>query len=60
MELLTELVDEQGLTVVLVTHERDVAAYARRTIRMRDGRIIDDSGTDRQMADRVPAGTAGP
>ena len=60
MELLTELVDEQGLTVVLVTHERDVAAYARRTIRMRDGRIIVDSGTDRQVADRVPAGTAGP
>ena len=40
MRLLTELVEEQGLTVVLVTHEPEVAAYARRTIRMRDGRII--------------------
>ena len=48
------------LTVVLVTHEPEVAAYARRTIRMRDGRIIVDSGTDSQLAGRVPAGTAGP
>ena len=44
MTLLAELVDQQGLTVVLVTHEPEVAAYARRTVRMRDGRIIEDSG----------------
>ena len=44
MQLLTELVDDQGLTVVLVTHEAEVAAYARRTVRMRDGRIIEDRG----------------
>ena len=44
MTLLTELVEEHGLTVVLVTHEQEVAAYARRTIRMRDGRIVEDSG----------------
>ena len=45
MTLLAELVDQQGLTVVLVTHEPEVAAYARRTVRMRDGRIIEDSGS---------------
>ncbi len=44
MSLLTELVDEQGLTVVQVTHEAEIAAYARRTVRMRDGRIIEDTG----------------
>ena len=44
MTLLSELVDQQGLTVVLVTHEAEVAAYAKRTVRMRDGRIIEDSG----------------
>ncbi|MCY3646724.1 MAG: ABC transporter ATP-binding protein [Chloroflexi bacterium] len=43
MTLLSELVDQQGLTVVLVTHEPEVAAYARRTVRMRDGRIVEDS-----------------
>ena len=44
IRLLTALVDEQGLTVVLVTHEAEVAAHAHRTIRMRDGRIIEDTG----------------
>ena len=43
MELLAQLVEERGLTVVLVTHEADVAAYAHRMLRMRDGRIVEDS-----------------
>jgi putative ABC transport system ATP-binding protein len=44
MALLTELVDEQGITVILVTHEQEVADYARRAIRMRDGQIVEDTG----------------
>ena len=44
MTLLSELVDQEGLTIVLVTHEQEVAAYAKRVIRMRDGRVIEDSG----------------
>ena len=44
MTLLTELVERQGLTVMLVTHEAEVAAYARRAVHMRDGRIVEDSG----------------
>ena len=42
MALLTQL-NQQGMTVVVVTHEPDVAAYASRTITFKDGRIIDDS-----------------
>jgi putative ABC transport system ATP-binding protein len=39
MELLAAFNRERGLTVVMVTHEDDVAAYAGRTIHFRDGRI---------------------
>ena len=41
MRLLAELHD-QGMTVVLVTHESDVAAWARRRLVFRDGRVIED------------------
>lgn len=41
MTLLSEL-HQQGHTVILVTHDAEVAAYAERTIVMRDGRIISD------------------
>jgi putative ABC transport system ATP-binding protein len=39
MEVLRRLNREHGLTVVLVTHEVDIAAYSRRVLRLRDGRI---------------------
>ncbi|HEY4191548.1 MAG TPA: ABC transporter ATP-binding protein [Mesorhizobium sp.] len=42
MELLTRLNTELGLTVVMVTHEADIAAYARRTIRFLDGHVASD------------------
>jgi putative ABC transport system ATP-binding protein len=41
MRLLKQL-NEQGMTVVLVTHEHDVAAWARRRIVFRDGKIVED------------------
>jgi len=41
MNLFRRLTD-QGMTVVLVTHEPDVAAHARRLLRVRDGRIVED------------------
>jgi putative ABC transport system ATP-binding protein len=34
--------NESGITIIMVTHEQDIAAYARRNIMMRDGLILDD------------------
>ena len=42
MELLTRLNTERGITVLLVTHEDEVATYARRTIHVKDGLIDSD------------------
>jgi putative ABC transport system ATP-binding protein len=43
LAILQEL-NARGLTVVLVTHEADIASYARRQVKFRDGRIVDDTG----------------
>jgi putative ABC transport system ATP-binding protein len=42
MEILTRLNREQALTILMVTHELDIAAYAQRVIRFVDGRIESD------------------
>ena len=41
MDLMTRLNREQGITIVMVTHEPDMAAYADRIIHFRDGHIAD-------------------
>jgi len=41
MRLLTEL-NAQGMTVILVTHENDIAAWTRRRLVFRDGQVIED------------------
>ncbi len=41
MQIITEL-NRKGKTVVIVTHENEIASHARRIIQMRDGRIISD------------------
>ena len=43
MSLLKSLNTTRGMTIVLVTHEEDIAAYAKRQVRFRDGRIVSDS-----------------
>ncbi len=42
MELLVKLNHEQGITVIMVTHEPDMADYARRTVRFADGSVDSD------------------
>ncbi len=50
MNLLTSLNRERGLTIVLVTHEEDIAAYAARQIRFRDGHVASDAPTHQSAA----------
>ncbi len=49
MQLFQEL-NNQGITIVLVTHEPDIAAYAKRQVRFFDGKIISD-----QISPQMPA-----
>jgi putative ABC transport system ATP-binding protein len=42
MTLFNELNERDGITIVLVTHESDIAAHARRLVRLSDGRIVYD------------------
>jgi putative ABC transport system ATP-binding protein len=43
MDLVTSLNRDHGITVIMVTHETDIAAYARRIIRFVDGRVESDA-----------------
>jgi len=43
MDILQTLNDEQGLTIVLVTHEPDIAQFAKRTLEFRDGKLRKDT-----------------
>jgi putative ABC transport system ATP-binding protein len=47
METLVQLNAERGITVILITHEPDVAAYTRRVITLRDGAIVSDAAPER-------------
>ncbi len=44
--------NEQGITIVMITHELDIARYTKRTVILRDGKII----TDKLVDDRLDAG----
>ena len=46
MDLLVDLAREEGTTVVLVTHDARVAAYADREIMVRDGKVSADARTE--------------
>ena len=45
MELIVQLNATRGITIAMVTHDADMAAYARRTVRFHDGRVVSDERT---------------
>jgi putative ABC transport system ATP-binding protein len=49
-EMLVRL-NESGRTIVLITHEEEVAEYAQRVVRLRDGRIVSDTGASNTARD---------
>ena len=64
LKLFDEL-HRQGQTIILVTHEADVARHARRVVRMRDGRVFSDLPVEQDVlhhgapAPAAPASPAG-
>ncbi|HXW83117.1 MAG TPA: ABC transporter permease, partial [Candidatus Binataceae bacterium] len=54
MDIITRLNRQQGITIILVTHDPDVAAYADRVVTFRDGQVISDT----RKADAVQASAA--
>ncbi len=57
MALLSDL-NELGKTIIMVTHETDIASWARRVVRMRDGLIESDARNEARHPRVVPATTA--
>ena len=41
--------NEHGITIIMVTHEQDIAAYAKRNVIMRDGLILNDHVVPQRM-----------
>ncbi len=54
MALLQQLNDE-GITIVLVTHEHDIAQHAKRIVLFRDGEVVSDQPNQQLRAERVTA-----
>jgi putative ABC transport system ATP-binding protein len=54
MDMLGKL-NDAGKTIIMVTHEDDIAEHAKRIIRMRDGLVIDD-GPSQRMREAITAG----
>ncbi len=57
MAILEKLNREEGLTVVLVTHEAELAAHTRRVVTMRDGLIVSDEPIGKPLQTHGPEGT---
>lgn len=47
MELFVKLNQESHITIILVTHEQDIAAYSKRIIKFLDGRLVSDEAVNR-------------
>ena len=53
IRLFRRLNDEQGITLILVTHDPEIARNAKRTIRLRDGLVVEDTGSSVQPSANV-------
>lgn len=51
MDLFTRLNEESGITIVIVTHEPDIAKYSKRIIRFLDGMIVNDEWGSQKVED---------
>jgi len=49
MSIFSQLNQEEGITIVLVTHEPDIASYAKRLVHFVDGRVTHDGAVSRQV-----------
>jgi len=49
MEIFRRLQRDRGLTIVVITHERDIAAYGTRTIDFRDGQVVADRSNEHEQ-----------
>jgi putative ABC transport system ATP-binding protein len=54
MQIFQELRERRGITVVLITHEPDIAAYGTRIIQVRDGHIVSDRANRPRVAVEMP------
>ena len=50
MALFQQLNAEQGITIILVTHEADIAEHAKRQIVFRDGQVVSDHANQQVIA----------
>lgn len=55
LDLLTSLQCERGLAMIVVTHSPEVAERADRVVKVRDGRIVEDSATDQRRIEDASA-----
>jgi putative ABC transport system ATP-binding protein len=60
MSLMQELNQQQGKTIVFVTHEPDIAAFSSRTVTLRDGKVVKDARNEnirsaREALEALPA-----
>jgi putative ABC transport system ATP-binding protein len=53
MDLFSDLNQREGITVVLITHEPDIATYANRLVRLADGRVIYDGPVQHAAAEHL-------
>lgn len=58
MSLLRDFNQQQGITVVMVTHEAEMEAYASRSIHFKDGKISSDRRLDSNAHNAAPMGQA--